>query len=195
MRPYSTKTSFPSPKSSVQFDELDGSPCTATSFRRNHRVRIKNPAHHENEAENCGSAIGLCSAVATTAIFGQSTYVWTNQNPAHASPLGTSTPPPIGAPTVSPAGRISDGITFGDEMQFDGQTTGPLIATQNGGSQVNGSGAAQPYGLRIHLTANQTSPVTIISPVSVSAGMRMNYFTVDAGSGGLIIGNTTLRMS
>ena len=52
-----------------------------------------------------------------------------------------------------------------------------------------GAGSGQPYGLRMHLTSNQTSPVTIISPVSVSGGMRMNSFTIDAGSGGLNFGN------
>ena len=88
-----------------------------------------------------------------------------------------------------PRPDFTDGITLGDEMLFDGRTTNDLALTQNGGSQADGAGSGQPYGLRVHLTSNQTNSVTIYSPVSVSGGMRMNYFTVDAGSAGLNIGN------
>ena len=51
-----------------------------------------------------GVLIGLCSAVATTAVFGQSTYVRTNQNPAHLT-TGDLDAATNWSPTVSP-GRI-----------------------------------------------------------------------------------------
>ena len=116
----------------------------------------------------------LCSLFAATAVFGQSTYVWTNQNPALLTTgdlnrgANWTNIPPLGLnfdPGGVPRPDFQDGITWGDEMLFDGRTTGPLLATQNGGSQANGAGSGQPYGLRVHLTANQTSSVTIISPV------------------------------
>jgi fibronectin-binding autotransporter adhesin len=80
-------------------------------------------------------------------------------------------------------------VTFGDEMLFNGQTTGPVVATQNGGSQANGAGTGLPYGLRIHLSSSQTSPVTIYSPVSVSGGLRMNYILIDAGAAAFNLGD------
>jgi hypothetical protein len=134
---------------------------------------------------------------APTAVFGQTSYVWTNQNPLllNGGDLNQGTNwTVVGTPAATrdgggvPRPDFQDGLTWGDEMLFDGLTTGPLVATQNGGSQANGAGSGQPYGLRIHLTSNQTSTVTIISPVAVSGGMRMNYFTIDEGSAGLILG-------
>jgi autotransporter-associated beta strand protein len=142
----------------------------------------------------------LVSTVVTTTVLGQSSYVWTNQNPQLLTPgdlnQGTNwmRNGPAGANTDAngvPRPDFQDGVTWGDEMLFDGRTTGPLLATQNGGSQANGGGSGQPYGLRIHLSPNQTSPVTIKAPagVGVSGGMRMNNFLVDAGSGGVNVGN------
>jgi len=133
----------------------------------------------------------------TTAVFGQSSYVWTNQNPAQlaSGDLNQGTNwmrnGPAGLNTDAggvPRPDFQDGVTWGDEMLFNGLTTGPVVATQNGGSQANGAGSGQPYGLRLRLGPNQTSPVTIYSAVPVSGGFRMNYFTVDAGAGALNIG-------
>jgi autotransporter-associated beta strand protein len=128
----------------------------------------------------------LVSTVATTTVFGQTIYVWTNQNPtlATAGDLNQAT---NWSPNGIPIPNVTDTVTFGDEMQFNGQTTGPLTVTQNGGTQVAGGGSGQPYGLRIHLTASQTAPVTIQSPVTVSGGMRMNYFLIEGG--GLTLGD------
>src|SRR5436190_12097318 len=140
----------------------------------------------------------LCGTIATTGVFGQSTYVWTNQNPAHLTSgdlnrgLNWTNVPPLGVnfdPGGVPRPDFQDGVTWGDTMLFAGATVGPVVATQNGGSQVNGSGSGQPYGLHIHLTSAQTSPVTIISPVGISAGMRMNAIVIDPGAGGFHLGN------
>jgi autotransporter-associated beta strand protein len=142
----------------------------------------------------------LCNIAATTAVFAQTTYVWTNQNPAlltsgdlnrGANWVIVGTPAANRDANGIPRPDFTDGITWGDEMLFDGRTIGPLVATQNGGSQANGGGSGQPYGLRVHLTSNQTNSVTIISPVGTSGGMRMNSFTIDAGSGGLVLGVDT----
>jgi fibronectin-binding autotransporter adhesin len=144
----------------------------------------------------------LFSTVATTAVFSQSSYVWTNQAPLLLAAgdmnqatnwlrltTGTGGTDAGGVPRPD----FQDGLTWGDEMLFDGLTTGPLAVTQNGGSQANGAGSGQPYGLRIHLSANQTAPVTLQSAVSVSGGMRMNYFAIDAGSGGLNVGDHSVN--
>jgi fibronectin-binding autotransporter adhesin len=142
----------------------------------------------------------MCGIVTTTSVLGQTSYFWTNQNPAllTAGDLNQGTNwtinGAIGAGGADPNGvprpDFWDGVSvWGDEMLFDGRTTGAVVATQNGGSQANGGGSGQSYGLRIHLSSNQTNSVTIQSPVSVSGGMRMNYFLVDAGSGGLNLGD------
>src|SRR5215831_16693271 len=96
--------------------------------------------------------IVMCCTVATT-VFGQTVYVWTNQNPKQ---LELSPAPgdgrgsgdlnegtnwmrvgPIGAGGADPNGEprpdFQDGVTWGDEMRFDGLTTGPVIATPDGG--------------------------------------------------------------
>src|SRR5436190_14665263 len=139
----------------------------------------------------------LCGTIATTGVFGQSTYVWTNQNPALLSTgdlnrgLNWTNVPPLGVNFDGggvPRPDFQDGVTWGDTMLFAGATAGPVLATQNGGSQANGGGSGQPFGLHIHLTSAQTSPVTIISPVGTSGGMRMNDIMIDPGSGGLRLG-------
>src|SRR5262245_39105401 len=143
--------------------------------------------------------IVFCCTVAATAVFGQSTYVWTNQNPAGLvggdlnRGLNWTNIPPLGAGGFDiggiPRPDFQDGITWGDTMLFDGRTTGPIVATQNGGVQANGGGSGQPYGIHVRMTANQTGSLTIISPVTTAGGLRINDFTVDAGSGGLRLGN------
>src|SRR5215471_15633398 len=88
--------------------------------------------------------IVLFSAFATAAVFGQSTYVWTNQNPALLTTgdlnrgLNWTNVPPLGAGGFDPGGvprpDFQDGVTWGDTMTFAGATVGPVVATQNGGS-------------------------------------------------------------
>src|SRR5436189_4272682 len=94
-----------------------------------------------------GLLIGLCSAVAATTSLGQSTYAWTNQNPALLTSgdlnrgLNWTNVPPLGVnfdPGGVPRPDFQDGVTWGDTMLFAGATVGPVVATQNGGSQVNG---------------------------------------------------------
>jgi autotransporter-associated beta strand protein len=158
------------------------------------------------------SIIALSGCLAATSAFSQSTYVWTNQNPQQlaipGAPAGFGSGdlnmgtnwmrivgPSSGGTDANgvPRPDFQDGVIWGDEMQFDGRTTGPVIATQDGGSQANGAGSGQTYGLHIHLTANQTAPVTLYTRAGgASGGMRMNSIQIDAGAAGFSLGSNSL---
>jgi autotransporter-associated beta strand protein len=137
--------------------------------------------------------IALCGAFATTAAFGQATgnavqtnFVWI----AAGSNLdvGTSTNwSPTGVPNPARTGSSSD---YGDIMDFNGQTTGPVFATSNGGSQVGGSVGGATAGLYVHVTSNQANRVTLYTTIAsgASSGARFNSMTFDAGSGGFTMG-------
>lgn len=167
-------------------------------------MRIESPPLAKTTLRILKLLLILISTVATTAVFGQTTYVWTNQNPAQLAGSGAAdfnqgtnwmrvgTVGTGGADANGvPRPDFQDGVTWGDEMRFDGLTTGPLIATQDGGSQANGAGSGQPYGLRIHLTSNQTAPVTVYTLAGVSGGMRMNSINVDPGAGSFNLGSNS----
>jgi fibronectin-binding autotransporter adhesin len=133
----------------------------------------------------------LCSTLATTAVFGQTTYVWTNQNPAHLVSgdfdQGTNWAP-NGVPQSNTGPDPVSGV-YGDTAMFDGQTTGPLSLTDIDSNAGGGSG--NPLGIHIILSANQTNPVTIYSPVAVSSGLRFANMQVQAG--GLILGDHSVN--
>jgi len=131
----------------------------------------------------------LFTTLAMSPVFGQTTYVWTNQlNTPTADLIGSTNWNPNGSPT-SQSGPDANGV-YGDEMQFNGQTTNGLAVTGNGGGVMGaGAGSGTPYGLRVHLTSAQPNSVNIYSTVAVSAGLRMNYFATDPGAGALIIGD------
>jgi autotransporter-associated beta strand protein len=76
-------------------------------------------------------------------------------------------------------------------MQWDGQSTGPVAAYSNTGSQIAFSGGA--WGLKIHLTVNQVNPVSILTSVTTaqSSGFRWSDITLDAGSGAFNFGDST----
>ena len=152
----------------------------------------------------------LLGCTVATPVFSQSSYVWTNQTPKQ---LALSPAPAQGSgdlnqgtnwmrngpaglntdPNGVPRPDFTDTFVWGDEMLFDGRTTGPVIATQDGGQQANGAGSGQPYGLHIHLTANQTAPVTLYTRAGgASGGIRMNSVLVDAGAGQLSLGSNSL---
>lgn len=125
----------------------------------------------------------LCCTFATTAVFGQTAYTWTNN--VAFSDLGIAANwNPNGVPS------IGSGSVTGDAMQFDGQTTGPVAAISNTGSQTGSSVGNPAAGIYVHLTANQTSPVTFLTTVanSASSGIRFNSITIDAGAGSFTLG-------
>src|SRR5262249_1714535 len=76
----------------------------------------------------------LVSTVLTTAVFGQSSYVWTNQNPLllnapNGGDMNQGTnwmrngPPGVNTDANGvPRPDFQDGVTWGDEMLFDGRT-------------------------------------------------------------------------
>jgi autotransporter-associated beta strand protein len=155
--------------------------------------------------------VALSGLLAATPVFSQSTYVWTNQNPQQLelSPVpgqgagdlnqGTNWTRIVGPSSGGtdangvPRPDFQDGVIWGDEMQFNGLTTGPVIATQDGGAQANGAGSGQPYGLHIHLTSSQTAPVTLYTRAGgASGGMRMNSIQIDAGAGRFSLGSNSL---
>jgi fibronectin-binding autotransporter adhesin len=92
-----------------------------------------------------------------------------------------------------PRPDFQDGVIWGDEMQFNGLTTGPVVATQDGGSQSNGGGSGQTYGLHIHLAVNQIAPVTLYTRAGgASGGLRLNSIQIDAGAGQFSLGSNSL---
>jgi fibronectin-binding autotransporter adhesin len=128
----------------------------------------------------------LCCAFATTAVFGQTIYTWTNN--AAVADLGTAANwNPNGVPF------IGSGSVAGDTMLFDGQTAGPVSATSNGGAQTGSSVGNAEAGIWVHLTANQVSPVTFHTTVAnaASTGIRFNSITIDAGAGSFTLGKNS----
>jgi autotransporter-associated beta strand protein len=129
----------------------------------------------------------LCGTFLTTAVFGQTTLVWTNQLggqigvTANWNPNGVPNPN-SGAP--------------GDTMQFDGQTVGPLYLKADGGLNAGVSGSA--VGLVIYMDSNQVSSVNIAYDVPGgfnSTGVRTANITVDPGAGTLSLGNTNQNVA
>jgi autotransporter-associated beta strand protein len=151
--------------------------------------------------------IVLCSVVFVTAaaLAQPITYVWTNQNPQQLQGVGdlniTTNWNPNGAPTPMTPTPDAEG-NYGDLLIFDGQTTGPLRVTSSGGTLGGFGGQAYPAGVRVRLTANQTSPVTFYTSLNgtpasptASGGLRMNSFDVQAGAGGVNVGiNSTTNI-
>ena len=137
--------------------------------------------------------IALCGAFATTAAFGQATgnalqtnFVWIAAG--SNIDVGTSTNwSPTGVPNPARAGQSTD---YGDILDFNGQTTGPVFATSNGGSEVGASVGGATAGLYVHVTSNQANRVTLCTTVAsgASSGMRFDSMTFDAGSGGFTMG-------
>ena len=135
----------------------------------------------------------VCSLFAATAVFGQPVIrTWTNQNPAQLTGGGdmnvAANYDPNGVPTPMTPTPDADG-NYGDQILFDGKTTGPLMVTQSGGTLGGFGGQAYPAGVRIVLTSNQTSSVMIYSVLAVSGGMRVNYFLMETNSGGFMLGD------
>lgn len=100
----------------------------------------------------------------------------------------TNWSPVIAGGPNSSTGPDANGA-YGDLVLFDGQTTGAIAVTESGGNLSAGGGSGNPLGARIEVTANQTNPVTIYWAGGTGGGLRMNWFTADAGSGGLTLGD------
>ncbi len=126
----------------------------------------------------------LCGTFLTTAVFGQTTFIFTNQanatfgeigNPINWNPNGIPNPN-SGAP--------------GDTMQFDEQTVGAI--SMKADTNMNGGSSGSAVGLQIYLDANQVDNVNFSYPNSSFNGtsMRTASITVDPGAGTLSLGNS-----
>src|SRR5260370_861094 len=134
--------------------------------------------------------IALSGCLAVTSGLSQTTYTWTNQIPAQAfvGDLGLATNYSPNLVPSSQTGPDANGV-FGDIIEWSGATTGKLMLTANQG-QTGGSG--NPVGLRLHLTSAQTGSVQIYAPIGLgtaSGGTRLQSVQIEAGSGGLILGD------
>jgi autotransporter-associated beta strand protein len=128
----------------------------------------------------------MCVALGLGSASGQTIFTWTNS--AAGLDLGTAANwNPNGTPSIGSAS------VTGDTMLFDGQTSGALSLTSNGGGQVGSSVGNALAGIYVHLTANQVSPVTFQTTVanSASQGIRFNSFQIDAGAGSFILGKNS----
>ena len=139
-----------------------------------------------------GFFMALCGIFATPAAFGQATGNASQTNFVWISPgvgdVGTATNwTPAGVPNPARNGSSAD---YGDIMDFEGHTTGPVFATSNGGSQTGSSVGGTTAGLYLHVGASQVNRVTLYTTVanSASSGLRFNSMLFDAGSGGFTMG-------
>jgi fibronectin-binding autotransporter adhesin len=118
----------------------------------------------------------LCCAVASTAVFGQSTWIWTNDNPGDINVAANWTP--SGGPPNS---------GNGDVIEFNGQSSGTVVVTDNTGAQ-----SGNP-GLGIWVTGSQVNPVFLCTAVTnaLSAYDRFHDVQIDSGAGTFNLGNAS----
>src|SRR5690349_21616828 len=90
----------------------------------------------------------LCATVATAPVFGQTPYVWTNQNPqlSVAGDFDQATNWTPNAVPQSNTGPDANNV-YGDIAVFDGRTTGPLTLTDIDSNA--GGGSPNPLGIHI----------------------------------------------
>lgn len=119
-----------------------------------------------------------CALWGTSNVFGQTTYIWT------AGGDGTN--------LADSANWNPNGLPSGasqDTAEWDGVTsTNLLITDASPGLPSTGYGS---QGINFYLTANQTNPVQIISQVSKSPAIGVNFITLDSGAASLTLGDTT----
>lgn len=128
-------------------------------------------------------AIALCCTFVATATLGQVTFTWTNQ--AGGDLAGPTNWTPNGLPNPDDPSSTTPGA--GDQILFNGSTSGPLTNVCQTLALQGGSGST--VGLYVYLAASQTSPVTFISSSGLGGTVRFQSITNEAGSGGLTIGD------
>lgn len=126
-------------------------------------------------------AIALCCTFAAAAVLGQTTYTWTNA--AGGDLAGPTNWTPNGVPNPDDPNNFTAGA--GDQMLFNGSTSGPLTNVCQTFALQGGSGST--VGLYVHLASGQISPVTFISSNGVGGVVRVQSITNEAGAGGLTI--------
>ena len=119
----------------------------------------------------------LCGTFATTAAFGQVTQIWTG---------GNGTGIELGAATNW--GGTLPLTANSDTGQWNGSVPGPLNLLYNSGTLASGFGSS---GVNLHLTAAQTSPVSINSTnLGFSSPLAILGITIESGAGAFSVGNT-----
>jgi autotransporter-associated beta strand protein len=129
----------------------------------------------------------LCFTFATTAAFGQ-TLIWTN--PVVTGPNGNN----IGVSTNWNGGPGAIGV--GVTATFNGGVPGPMnLVTFDGhdhtGFSIGGDFGAN--GISLDLTPGQTSPVTLTCPNLTCISVGFKNITVEAGTGQLTLGDSTVN--
>jgi len=123
----------------------------------------------------------LCFICTTSAVFGQTVYTWTGVS---SGGDGTNL---AAAANWTPTGGPPSGATQ-DTGQWDGQVAGSLGITYISGLPSTGFGTS---GINLNLTANQTSPVTIIDPSGNSGTIGLFGINVASGAAAFTLGDNT----
>ena len=125
--------------------------------------------------------VGGCSAFASMAVFGQTTYTWTGA--ADGTNLATAGNYTTNGTT--PAVTVPNG-TYGDTLQFDNRTNVDVVASYtSAGWPGTGFGT---LGVNLVLTTNQTNSVQIISSTFQSPNMAINNITINGPGGAFKLG-------
>jgi fibronectin-binding autotransporter adhesin len=133
-----------------------------------------------------------CGTFLTTAVFGQTTLVWTNQATANngQGQIGIATNwNPNGIPNPNSGAP-------GDTMQFDEQTVGPMSLKADVG--LNGGSSGSAVGLVIYMDSNQVDSVNIAYDQTSGfngTSLRTANITIDPGAGTLSLGNTNQNVA
>ena len=131
------------------------------------------------------SVVALFFSLAVTSALSQTIFVWTNS--ASSNPTNTSAVDLANANNWDPNGLpVYNTGGVGDEMQWDGRTTGDVYVSADTLAAGFSGGA---YGLTWHLTGNQTRPVHVFTTiVPNNPGARSKEFIIDSGAGAFHLG-------
>jgi fibronectin-binding autotransporter adhesin len=175
-----TNPSLPQPETNA--NNMKTSNLKLASIPKPTPVLVSPPQHPQLMKIHLASAKLLlvlwCGFFAGMAAWSQTTYIWTGAgdgtnlaNSANWNPNGL------------PSGATQD------TAEWNGVTTSNLVITYGTTSLPSTGFGSQ--GINLYLTANQTNSVQIISSATKSAGVGVNYITLDAGAGAFTLGDTT----
>ncbi len=122
----------------------------------------------------------MCGVFATTAAFGQTTYIWSATNGGTDIGIATNW-----NPNGQPSGASED------TAEWNGTIPGNLNLVYQTGWPSTGFGTS---GVNLYVNTNQTGSVSIVAPSSGSPSAGINGITVDSGAGSLILGDATTHL-
>jgi autotransporter-associated beta strand protein len=132
------------------------------------------------------SMVASCGIFAATAAFGQSSFIWTNQNPTF--PTGGN----LGIAAnwtneITGLNGLANPATP-DSIEWNGSTVGNLALTLSGGFNGNPGN----FGIRFYMNSNQISNLQIGPPAGVNGSLpRADSILIDAGAGQFVLGDDT----